>query len=326
MSIPILPHLTSRLRLLAAFFLFSLLLVACAQSTGSCPLYPRGDISEAAKFAEDDHLPFRYPLDDLHSYEAAVSANFCTHGGEKFGPPGEYHAAEDFFRPAGTPVYAMADGKVSFSGPMGGYGWLIIIDHPQANLYSLYGHLSPSRWRIESGTVEKGELIGYLGDADENGGSAEHPLRPHLHFGVRAGQRADYPGMGEWRWQAGWIKLCPVDIGWLQPSVIITSQDIPVGGFPEPEAGFVVIWGLELLFTGIYLFGGVCMLVFAIRKNKPFVLVLSGVTLIAAGWIFYSKGMRASYVLLTVGILLLVFGIYRKLMTSVFAKNRTGSK
>ena len=85
-------------------------------------------------------------------------------------------------------------------------------------------------------------------------------------------------------------------------------------------------WGLELLFTGIYLFGGICMLIYAIKKNKPFVLILSGVILIAAGWIFYSKGMRASYVLLIVGILVLVFGIYRKLMTSVFAKNRTGSK
>ena len=61
--------------------------------------------------------------------------------------------------PAGTPVYAVADGEISFSGPMGGYGWLIIIDHPQANLYSLYGHLSPGRWRMESGTVEKGEMI-----------------------------------------------------------------------------------------------------------------------------------------------------------------------
>jgi murein DD-endopeptidase MepM/ murein hydrolase activator NlpD len=63
-------------------------------------------------------------------------------------------------RPAGTLVYTMATGSVSFSGPMGSYGWLIIIDHPQANLYTLYGHLSPSGWRIESGTtVEKGELM-----------------------------------------------------------------------------------------------------------------------------------------------------------------------
>ena len=85
-------------------------------------------------------------------------------------------------------------------------------------------------------------------------------------------------------------------------------------------------WGLELLFTGIYLFGGICMLVYAIKKNKPFVLIVYGVVFLAAGWIFYNKGMWASHALLIVGILVLVFGIYRKLMTSVFAKNQTGSK
>jgi len=323
-----------KLCLLTSSILLTLLLAGCAQSPETCPSSTPVGLANANEIASDDSLPFRFPLDespiDDHLYFGWFGvSNECTPDIVDCYeyPERKFHAAEDYKRPAGTPVYAMADGTISFSGPAGGYGWLIIIDHPQANLYSLYGHLSPSRWKLKAGTdVERGDLIAYLGDSDENGGSKEQPVDTHLHFGIRAGQRADYPGMGEWRWQAGWIKLCPQDIGWLQPSVIITSQDIPVGGFPEPEAGFVVIWRLELLLTGIYLFGGVCMLVFAIRKNKPFVLVLSGVILVAAGWIFYSKGMRASYVLLTVGILLLVFGIYRKLMTSVFAKNRTGSK
>jgi len=254
-------------------------------------------------------LTIQFPLDELSAVTVRNPARFCEGYGDESSRM--YHAAEDYHRPAGTPVYAMADGRISFSGPMGGYGWLIIIDHPQANLYSLYGHLSPSRWRTESGPVKKGELIAYLGDPDENGGSPKNPLRPHLHFGVRAGQRSDYPGMGEWRWQAGWIKPCPKELGWLQPSAIIISQDIPAGGFPEPAAGFVAIWGIELLFTGIYLFGGACMLVFAIRRNKPFVLVLSGVTLLAAGWIFYSKGTKMSYALFAMAVLFSAIGIYR---------------
>ncbi len=109
-------------------------------------------------------------------------------------PVRQFHAAEDYKGPAGTPVYAMADGHISFSGTAGGYGWLILIDHPQANLYSLYGHLSPSRWKLESGTeVKRGDLIAYLGDSDENGGSKEQPVQTHLHFGIRSGQTADYP-------------------------------------------------------------------------------------------------------------------------------------
>jgi len=185
--------------LLTIPILLILMLAGCAQSPGACRAFSSADLSGVASFAEDDRLPFQFPLDEVGHGTSPFFTNFCESSN---GPESArmYHAAEDFFRPAGTPVYAIADGNISFSGSRDGYGWLIIIDHPQANLYSLYGHLSPSRWQIESGTVEKGELIAYLGDSDENGGSSEHPLEPHLHLGVRAGQRADYPGMGEWRW------------------------------------------------------------------------------------------------------------------------------
>ena len=109
-------------------------------------------------------------------------------------PERKFHAAEDYKRLAGTPVFAMADVTISFSGSAGGYGWQILIDHPQANLYSLYWHLSPSRWKQKTGTeVKRGDLIAYLGDSDENGGSQEQPVETHLHFGIRAGQTADYP-------------------------------------------------------------------------------------------------------------------------------------
>jgi len=281
-----------------------------AETPESCPPYIPGDLSGAPAFTRDNLLPFRFPLDEFGNDEAPFFTNFCA---SSDGPESarKYHAAEDFLRPAGTPVYAMADGNISFSGPMDGYGWLIIIDHPQANIYSLYGHLSPSRWRIRSGTVDKGELISYLGDSNENGGSVERPLEPHLHFGIRSGQRSDYPGMGEWRWQAGWIKPCPRNLGWLQPSAIIINQDITIGEFTEPEAGFAAIWGIEILFAVIYLLGGVCMLIFAIRKNKIFVLALSGVVLLTAGWFFFNKGTKVSYLLFIMAFLFLVIGIFR---------------
>ena len=179
----------------------------------NCDEKPYGDLSKVLAYNADDQLPFQYPLDELGLDVDAdpTPARFCRGSWEKEGEEHKrrYHAAEDYHLPAGSPVYAIADGEISFSGPMGGYGWLIIIDHPQFNIYSLYGHLSPSRWYLKSGTVEKGDLIAYLGDPDENGGSAKNPLVTHLHFGIRAGQRRDYPGFGEWRWMAGWIKPCP---------------------------------------------------------------------------------------------------------------------
>lgn len=138
---------------------------------------------------------------------------------------GKRHAAEDIGKLPGTPVYAIADGIIRFSGRKAGYGWLIIIDHPQEGVYSLYGHLSPSRWRQESGEVEKGDLIAYVGDETENGSSAKYgTMYPHLHFGVRAGKKSDYFGNGDARWTASWTVACPEDRGWIQPSSFILGR------------------------------------------------------------------------------------------------------
>ena len=293
-------------------------LAACnTQYPGACPSSTPIGLLDAAEIARDESLPFRFPLD-----EATIDGTlfFGWFGVSNECPPNDidclnyparaFHAAEDYKRPAGTPVYAMSDGRVSFSGRAGGYGWLILIDHPQANLYSLYGHLSPSRWKLDSGLqVKRGDLIAYLGDPDENGGSAESPLEPHLHFGIRAGQTADYPGRGEWRFMAGWIRLCPQDLGWLQPSVVITSQQIPAGGYPQPKVGFLVRWGFELLITSIYTIGGAGMLISAIRRKLRFFLLFPGVIVTAAGIVFHNNRMISTYTLLGIGILVMASGI-----------------
>ena len=129
-------YINSRKRSFAlyGFVLICLLLAGCAGSNGPCPEQPYADLSGAAAIASDDQLPFRFPLDEVENQTSPSYTHFCA---ASSGPveKRKYHAAEDYFHPAGTPVYAMADGHISFSGPMGGYGWLIIIDHPQANLY-----------------------------------------------------------------------------------------------------------------------------------------------------------------------------------------------
>lgn len=304
-------------RLVAGFCLAAFLLAGCStEYPQSCPASTPVGLLDAEEIANDDSLPFRFPLD-----ESTVDYDrfFGWFGVSNECPPDmpdcynysdlAFHAAEDYQRPAGTPVYAMADGRITFSGTAGGYGWLIIIDHPQANLYSLYGHLSPSRWKQVSGTdVKRGDLIAYLGDPDENGGSAKNPLEPHLHFGIRAGQTADYPGKGEWRWMAGWIRLCPQDLGWLQPSLVITSQEIPPGGYPQPEVPFWIRWGQELLITSIYTLGGAGMIVIAVRKKlRPF-LIFPGILVIAAGIVLQNR-LLGTYALLVIGIVMLVVGI-----------------
>lgn len=296
-----------------ASILFICLISGCAQTAASCPPPEPPDLSLMEAYPAAGTLPFQFPLEHRAIFLSRnpFSTGFAKYGMITRGP--EYHAAEDILQPAGTPVYAIADGTVSYSGPMNGYGWLVIIDHPQANLYSLYGHLSPSRWQIEAGPVSKGELIGYLGDPHENGGSVTNPMRPHLHFGIRAGQRADYLCAGQWRWQAGWLKLCPQELGWLQPSLVIASQDLQFAEPPEQVdslVGFLNICWIDLLIAGMFLACGVCVLILSLLVKKPFVLVASSIALIVGGWLFTDKSAVVSRVLIGMAVLFLAIGLY----------------
>lgn len=85
------------------------------------------------------------------------------------------HYGIDYAAPAGTPIRAVASGRVSFTGSEGGYGRAIVIRH-DSRFQSLYAHLS--RFAIRSGQwVSQGEIIGYVGSSGLATG-------PHLHFGL----------------------------------------------------------------------------------------------------------------------------------------------
>lgn len=175
------------------------------------PRYAIDEIRAHAEALQASEV-FQYPLEDYFPKIPVTSGD----------PPkgGMYHVGEDSFAPAGTPVYAIGDGIIRFSGRMKGYGWLIIIDHPDENVYSLYGHLSKSRWKKNPGEVNKGELIAYLAEGEEG-----ETLESHLHFGIRIGQMADYPSRGERRWMAGHINRHPDEMGWYHASEIIGESE-----------------------------------------------------------------------------------------------------
>ena len=87
------------------------------------------------------------------------------------------HAGVDFPVPVGTPVYATADGQVSFVGTRGGYGNVVEIDHPLANRKTRYAHLS--RPVVQQGeAVSRGQLIAYSGHTGLS-------TAPHVHYEVR---------------------------------------------------------------------------------------------------------------------------------------------
>jgi murein DD-endopeptidase MepM/ murein hydrolase activator NlpD len=269
------------------------------------------NLSDANVYAADPDLPFRFPVDEL-ARDQLLGANFADYG---YGNPSpyskKYHAAEDYHQPAGSSVYAFADGIVSYSGPRKGYGWLIIIDHPDLNLYSLYGHLSPSRWKIHSGPVQKGDLIAYLGDPDENGGSKENPLTPHLHFGIRLGQRVHYPSIGEWRWMAGWIKYCPQALGWLQPSRVISDQETPESGFRSREATFWSIWWQEVLLSLLIVTGAIAVLLLTTTERNSVLLIGYAIALPLLTWYTFDRRFVVAYALLALCIVFATIRLFK---------------
>ena len=93
---------------------------------------------------------------------------------------GRTHEAIDIMAPRGTPVLAVADGKVEklFDSKQGGL--TIYQFEPSGKFAYYYAHLG----RYAAGVVEgkglrRGEVIGYVGST----GNA-NPQAPHLHFAV----------------------------------------------------------------------------------------------------------------------------------------------
>jgi murein DD-endopeptidase MepM/ murein hydrolase activator NlpD len=88
------------------------------------------------------------------------------------------HKGIDYAAPTGTPVRAVSDATVAFSGRQGGYGNLVILKH-QGPYSSAYGHLSRFGKGIRrGGRVGQGEIIGYVGSTGLASG-------PHLHYEFR---------------------------------------------------------------------------------------------------------------------------------------------
>lgn len=94
------------------------------------------------------------------------------------------HNGVDWAGPVGTPIKATAEGVVTFSGWMSGYGRVIEIRHA-FGYETRYAHLS--RMSVEVGDrVERGDVIGKMGSSGRSTGS-------HLHYEVRIGGSAIDP-------------------------------------------------------------------------------------------------------------------------------------
>ncbi len=97
------------------------------------------------------------------------------YGWRRMGRIKEFHPGIDISAPYGTPVSVSSDGRVIYTGGIGGYGQTVIVYHGYG-FVTLYGHLS--QILVNRGEeVVKGQIIGKVGMTGRTTG-------PHLHYEV----------------------------------------------------------------------------------------------------------------------------------------------
>ncbi|WP_066426098.1 M23 family metallopeptidase [Anabaena sp. 4-3] len=90
-----------------------------------------------------------------------------------------FHSGVDLLADVGTPVGAIAPGKVVFAKEQGTYGNLVIINH-NGGLQTRYAHLDSIQVKVGQ-QVNQGQLIGSVGTTGQ-----PTARQPHLHFEIRS--------------------------------------------------------------------------------------------------------------------------------------------
>ena len=149
--------------LLGAFLLFG-----CMAFSGSCAYA----LPVQATLIKDRQalLPFVYPV---------MGPRISSDYGMRKHPVRrvrKHHHGVDLAAPVDAPIRAVANGRVMYSDPLGGYGKLVVIQHADG-ITSHYGHCNALK--VAPGQkVRAGEIIGTVGSTGISTG-------PHLHFEIR---------------------------------------------------------------------------------------------------------------------------------------------
>ncbi len=97
---------------------------------------------------------------------------------------GRNHKAVDLRAPSGTPIYAVAAGRVVLSGWDGTYGYCVVIEHADGTR-TRYAHASQLCCNVGD-VVSQGKVIALVGTTGQSTGN-------HLHFEVIIGGRLVNP-------------------------------------------------------------------------------------------------------------------------------------
>ncbi|MDR0306151.1 MAG: M23 family metallopeptidase [Chitinispirillales bacterium] len=96
-----------------------------------------------------------------------------------------FHRGIDIAQLQGKPVWATADGKVTFAGKKRYFGNVVEVDHPESGYKTIYAHLQTINVRTGY-AVTRGQRVGSVGSTGKSTG-------PHLHYEVHFQNRAVDP-------------------------------------------------------------------------------------------------------------------------------------
>ena len=108
----------------------------------------------------------------------------CIYTQAMFGGVRNVHVGIDLGAPAGTPVHAFTDcliHKMGVNSQAGDYGPTLVTEQfvDGERIWALFGHLSLGslKGRSVGQKLQRGEVLGWIGNETENGG-----WPPHVHF------------------------------------------------------------------------------------------------------------------------------------------------
>lgn len=138
--------------------------------------------------SEPDKPPFQLPFAEppgpdtwllAQPYGNTTGAYFQRH--TLYGASGGIHFGLDLAAPCGTEIVAIADGVVfAVDGSFGAPPHNLMIDHPQLEYASMYGHLLVAPDLHPGQIVKQGEVIALVGDQ-----RGDCNQSPHLHLEIR---------------------------------------------------------------------------------------------------------------------------------------------
>ena len=115
---------------------------------------------------------YAWPSNNSHSITDSYGWRICPFHGR------EFHNGIDIDARRGTPVLAASSGRVIQAGWNGGYGYSVMISHPDG-ITTLYGHMD-SVYVSVGQQVTKGQSVGACGNTGNSNGA-------HIHFTMYKG-------------------------------------------------------------------------------------------------------------------------------------------